>query len=47
MISSDYFIGWQWGRESSFDFVRHEQNQMCLNLVWLFILMAYNVFVYG
>jgi hypothetical protein len=30
-------FGWRWGRASSFYFVRHEQNEMCLNVRWAFL----------
>src|SRR5690606_1926710 len=33
---------WRWGSESSFYFVRYEQNEMCLNVRWLFFQLAYN-----
>lgn len=35
-------FGWRWGSESSFYFVRYEQNEMCLNVRWLFFQLAYN-----
>ena len=37
MINSDYFIGW-WGSESSFDFVRNEQN--FLEDLFMFLLVS-------
>ena len=40
-------FGWRWGRASSFYFVRYEQNEMCLNVRWLFFQLTNNVLALG